>query len=358
MKKIAVIGTVGVPANYGGFETLVENLLTYKQHSEITYRVYCSSPSYKEKRKMYKGASLIYLPLKANGWQALLYDSFSLLHACFTSDAVLALGCSCPIYPLVKFFCRKKLVVNVDGVETARAKWHGPARYMLGYCTRGAVKAADVCVSDNEAIRTYVRETYGRDSEVIEYGGDNASAVQDAQVLERDYGLKPGEYLFKVARIEPENNIGLVLEAAAREPQLPVVVVGNWSRSDYGRKLREQYASCAHIRMLDPIYDSARLNLLRSNCRLYVHGHSAGGTNPSLVEAMHLGLPILAFDVKYNRATTEGKALYFRDADELAALIRTTDDGSLARVAEAMSEIARRRYCWRIICEKYERLFL
>ncbi len=358
MQKVAIIGTVGVPANYGGFETLVENLLDYKRNPDISYRIYCSSKAYPEKRSSYKGAELKYLPLKANGWQAMIYDSLSLLHACFTADRLLVLGCSCPILRLTRLFCRKKLIVNVDGIESAREKWGGAAKSVLRFCMNEAVCAADVLVADNVAIREYVAERYGKDSVVIEYGGDNAEAVTDDGRLRSEYGLERGGYCFKVARIEPENNIGMVLEAFAMLPRERLVVVGNWNRSEYGRTLRQRYASYPNIVMMDPVYEPAKINLLRSNCRLYIHGHSAGGTNPSLVEAMSLGLPVCAFDVKYNRATTEGKALYFASAEELAAHVKRLEPESLERRAREMARIAARRYRWTTICEKYERLFL
>lgn len=356
--KVAIIGTVGVPANYGGFETLVENLLEYRQHSEIVYQVYCSSKAYGKKLSEYKGAKLVYISLRANGWQSLIYDSISLLHACFTTDAILALGCSCPIYPLVKFLCRKKLVVNVDGVEAARDKWNSIAKIVLNYCTRGAISASDECISDNEAIQQYVKKIFSRDSKVIEYGGNNAVSIEDNGTLAREYGVRPGTYLFKVARIEPENNIKMILDAVSGLSGPDLIIIGNWNRSEYGRTLRANYGTCEKIHMLDPIYDLERINLLRSNCLIYLHGHSAGGTNPSLVEAMNSKLPVFAYDVCYNRATTEGQALYFKSADELKVLIQTTSSLRLHEIADALAEVALRRYRWEIICDKYEHLFL
>ena len=149
----------------------------------------------------------------------------------------------------------------------------------------------------------------------------------------------------------------MVLEAFAMLPRERLVVVGNWNRSEYGRALRRRYASYPNIGMMDPIYEPWEINLLRANCRLYIHGHSAGGTNPSLVEAMSLGLPVCAFDVKYNRATTEGKALYFGSAAELAEQVERLTSEMLSAIAREMAGIAVRRYRWTTICEKYERLF-
>ena len=121
-------------------------------------------------------------------------------------------------------------------------------------------------------------------------------------------------YAFKVCRIEPENNVHLILEAFYKYPLLNIVLVGNWNNSVYGKQLKLQFESFENIYLLEPIYDQNILNQLRSNCYLYIHGHSAGGTNPSLVEAMYLELPIIAYDINYNRETTSNKALYFKDS--------------------------------------------
>ena len=119
-----------------------------------------------------------------------------------------------------------------------------------------------------------------------------------------------------------------------------------------------EYTKYKNIKLFNPIYDALEINLLRSNCKFYIHGHSAGGTNPSLVEAMNLHLPIIAYDVVYNKETTEYKALYFEDSKTLIRCIRSSDELKRKSVADAMYAIARRRYLWSIICKKYESLFI
>jgi glycosyltransferase involved in cell wall biosynthesis len=163
----------------------------------------------------------------------------------------------------------------------------------------------------------------------------------------------PEDYAFSVCRIEPENNIHSMLEAFSKLADLPLVIVGNWNNSDYGRDMRQKYAGYKNLLLLDPIYSLGKLKTLRSHARLYVHGHSAGGTNPSLVEAMHFAKPILAFDCGYNRCTTEGKALYFADADSLQKLLRETQEFSIEQVGHDMLEIAQRRYTWDVVAKQY-----
>lgn len=172
-----------------------------------------------------------------------------------------------------------------------------------------------------------------------------------------EYDFQKGRYAFAVCRIEPENNIHLILEAFQNAPPFPVAIIGNWNSSDYGRNLREKHGKRSAIHLLDPIYDPEKLNAVRSRCTLYLHGHSCGGTNPSLVEAMYLGLPIAAYDVNFNRATTENKAFYFDSPETLRAICENLDEAACARNAADMKEIALRRYTWERISRLYAELF-
>jgi hypothetical protein len=203
-KKIAVIGTVGVPACYGGFETLVENLLAeHEEDKNIT--VYCSSKSYIEKPLKYKNAKLHYVPLNANGAQSIPYDIWSLCHAVWKgSDNILLLGVSGAIcLPFIRLFSKVRIVTNIDGLEWKRAKWSGLVKRFLKFSEKLAVKYSDVVVADNAAIADYVRNEYKIESEVIAYGGDHA-VVNDLQPHDENYALA-------LCRIEPENNVELIL---------------------------------------------------------------------------------------------------------------------------------------------------
>ncbi len=358
MKKISIIGTVGVPANYGGFESMVENLIDIKSSNELEYTVYCSSKNYQDKKESYKGAKLEYIPLNANGTQSIIYDVVSLIKASGVSDVILVLGVSgCCFLPIYRLFSKKKLIINIDGLEHRRNKWGKWTKRFLKFSEKMAVRYADVIVADNKGIQDYVLEEYGKDSELIAYGGDHVMVTQpvNADIVLSEYGLADKSFSFSVCRIEPENNVHLVLEAFKRSGR-SLVFVGNWERSDYGKSLKESYSNCSNIRMFPAIYDLNVLNVLRSNCSSYIHGHSAGGTNPSLVEAMFFGRPIIAYDVVYNRETTENKADYFSSVDNLVDILnnsmsKSDDNGHL------MVEVAEKRYRWEGIVKQYEKLY-
>ena len=140
------------------------------------------------------------------------------------------------------------------------------------------------------------------------------------------------KYAFKVCRIEPENNIDMILEGFSKLNNLPLVMIGNWNLSSFGKRMKIKYKKFKHLYLLESIYSRDLLNEIRSNYKVYVHGHSAGGTNPSLVEAMSLGLPTLCYDINYNIVTTDSSALYFKSSDDLINLIKSTSDKQLKEI--------------------------
>lgn len=356
MTKVAIIGTQGVPAKYGGFESLVENLIGKDHSPDIDYTVLCSAKDLRQDIKEYKGAHLKYVPLlRANGVQSIPYDMVSMLKAVNGYDAILVLGVSgCIFLPILKFFSKSKIIVNIDGLEHKREKWGKFARSFLKYSESVAVHNADIVISDNKGIQDYVTGTYNKKSEMIAYGGDhvlrNVDTAKEAEVL-NEYRLEPERYSMTVCRIEPENNCHMTLEAFSRTDKV-LAFIGNWNRSEYGISLKKKYCGYSNIKMLDPIYDLDTLFVLRKNCYAYIHGHSAGGTNPSLVEAMFFGRPILCYDVIYNRSTTFGNAYYFKDSGDIRQIL---DKESLD--GHVMKEIAEQNYTWAHIVAQYERLY-
>lgn len=351
MKKVAIIGTVGIPACYGGFESLVENL-TKNSSKQIRYSVFCSSHHYQEKMEEYNNAKLLYLPLKANGMQSIPYDIFSLIK-CFKlkPDVVLILGVSgCIFLPIFKLISRAKVVTNIDGLEWKRDKWGWAIKKFLKISEKIAVKFSDVVVTDNKAIGDYVYSEYGKYNVTIAYGGDHAIRNSlDEGILKSEFS----DYALGLCRIEPENNVEMILDAFSKISK-KIKFVGNWESSTFGKELRNKYGSFENIELLDPIYDLDRLYRLRKCCSLYLHGHSAGGTNPSLVEMMHFGIPVLAFDCSFNRYSTDDKALYFKDEKQLREIIDSTSEEDLAKNACYMEQIAAKRYTWSEISRLYE----
>jgi glycosyltransferase involved in cell wall biosynthesis len=351
--KIAVVGTVGVPAKYGGFETLAENLVVYndRQSARFKLTVYCSSLAYMNQPNDYRNARLRFIPLKANGVQSIPYDIWSILDAAIRrADVILLLGTSGAfILPLVRAISRTRIICNIDGLEWRRDKWNCLARFVLKALERFAVRYSDVVIADNAAIGAYLAEEYGVDHAIIPYGGDHAL---DAEPDHTAVAELPDSYALALCRIEPENNVHMILDAWSELDQ-QLVFVGNWENSAYGRDLKARFKDHAHFHLLDPVYEASALHALRAGAELYVHGHSAGGTNPSLVEMMHFGIPILAHGCSFNRHTTEDRAQYFESREALIQAAQKLTPEAASEIGKAMQEISQRRYTWAHVGKAY-----
>lgn len=357
-KKVGIIGTNGLPGKYGGWDQLV-NHLTENLQNQFDFIVYTSYTNYDPSNKIVNNATIHKINFKANGGQSIPYDIMSIFHAVRHCDVLFICGTSgCISLPLAKLF-GKKIILNPDGQEWMRDKWSKPVQWFLKLSEKLGVLNSDIIVADNKVIKDYILSDYKRNSVQIEYGGDHVLKVPMSSETETKYGIRSKSYAFKVCRIVPENNIDLILEAFKEVPTVDLVLVGNWAFSDYGINLLEKYKDYPNLKLLMPIYDQQILDELRSNCKIYVHGHSVGGTNPSLVEAMNLGLCIFSYDVSYNRETTENKAFYYSTKEELKELLLQVKNDSCdwETTAGLMKDIANRRYTWDIITSKYAEIF-
>lgn len=203
----------------------------------------------------------------------------------------------------------------------------------------------------------YIAKYYNQNSVLIAYGSDHVKRIlsEDRQMqILKQYGVVKKDYSVSICRIEPENNCEMILEAFAHTGN-KLLYVGNWERCEFGKLLKKKYSKYDNISIVDAIYDLDVLYGLRNNCKFYIHGHSAGGTNPSLVEAMFCKCNILAYDVVYNRETTGNKAHYFSDAIDLALSLSGKEE--LSDNSSDMYELAMKRYTWRKIAQQYESLY-
>lgn len=356
-KNVAIIGTAGLPANYGGFETLTD-YLTKQKNREYDFTVFCGRTPKESQLKEYNGVRLRYLPLKANGSQSILYDVISIVLSWFKYDVLIILGSGgCFILPLLRIFKKTKTIVNFGGLEWKRDKWHPFILKYLRFTESAAIKNATHIVADNQYFCDYIFETYGKRSELIEYGGDHVSKLPITNDLIEKYPFLQGNYAISVSRAQSDNNLHLLLEAYSKMPEHVLVLISNWDKFEYGKNLKKQYSNYANIFIVDAIYDLKVLDVLRSNAHFYIHSHTYCGTAPSLVEAMNLGLPIVSFRANTNFETTENQALFFTTSDELISLISNISEESLKNLGEKMKEIALRRYTWERISNEYALLF-
>ena len=357
IKVVPLVGTVGIPARYGGFETLAEQLCCHISADDVQFVVYCERQSYPatERTGSFKGHQRVFLPLKANGVSSLFYDALALLDAVFRRRAtqIFIFGYSGAwILPLLKLVQpHVKYIVNVDGMEWRREKFSGPTKLLLKALEWCAASAASLVIADNSALAELFRGRYKFNPVVIAYGGDHT--LVDGKALNQselaDDAVR-GHYL-AIARIEPENNSEMIIRGCI-SAGVPLVFIGNWMTNNYGRNLRAKYGEAPDIHLLDPIYDQADLASWRVGAVGYIHGHSVGGTNPSLVEALFHIDQLASFDCSFNRATMSGAGDYFSDADSLAVLLRA----GLSPIKDVELRQLRDIYCWAKIAAQYRNL--
>jgi len=289
--------------------------------------------------------------------QSIIYDLVSIIHAISKRQrTLLVLGVSGAfIFPVVRtLFPNTKIITNIDGIEWKRDKWNKFARSYLKFSEKIAVRYSNKVISDNEAIKHYIAEEYGINSEVIPYGGDHHILRSKKLNIDADNDQK--EYALSICRIEPENNVHMILEAFSKAKLMVLKFVGNWNSSEYARNLKAEYQDDAYIEIIDAVYDEKTIHNLRKDCKLYIHGHSAGGTNPSLVEIMHYDKTVLAFNCQYNRSTMRSIGLFFDDSQSLISLLRGLSQTHIEEIGKQLGDIARENYTWEGVCNKYHQL--
>jgi glycosyltransferase involved in cell wall biosynthesis len=356
--KVSLIGTNGIPAKYGGFETLTEYLAKYLNQDYDLY-CYCAKTP-KEKRLLsFHNTKLIYLPFKANGWQSMVYDALSILDSIFKHDVLVVLGFSGVFAFPLKFIFGKKVIFNIGGIEWQKVRGSKLTGRFEVLVKKGfewiCVKSSDTIIVDNQVLYDYVKEKYNIVPILAEYGGDHAiKEPVSLEILEK-YPFLNKKYDVTVSRAQEDMNIHLIIDAYKTVPERNLVIISNWNTSDYGTALKnENHNKYENIILLDAIYDLKILNTIRGNCSIYLHTHSLCGTAPSLVEAMSLGLPVICFDVPTNRATTEEKSFYFKDVNSLINLIRMLNSEKLENLCNNMMEISKRRYTWKRVVNIYK----
>jgi glycosyltransferase involved in cell wall biosynthesis len=354
------MGTRGVPARYGGFETAVEEIgrrLVQRGH-QVT--VYCRNPGQRQGEHL--GMHLVNLPaVRHRMTETLSHTGLSAGHAIFRDrpDVVLLLNAGNAPWLRPLALAGIPAAIHLDGLESRRQKWRGVGARYYRWAEGAAVAWGTEVIADAEAIAQHVLSRYGRQCVVIPYG---AEVIHPGSDRLAEVGCVPGGYHLVVARFEPENHVLEAVEGYRRSSQQqPLVVVGDAPYSqDYIHQVRQAAAGDARIRLLGSVYDAQLLDQLYAHAATYVHGHSVGGTNPSLLRAMGAGAAVLAFDVEFNREVTAGKALFWSGPDDLGAIFTAIADGAHEGDLSRYRTLGRQRiaehYQWEDVVDRYEAL--
>ncbi|MDP4021775.1 DUF1972 domain-containing protein [Methylobacterium sp. NEAU 140] len=353
---MAILGTRGVPAAHGGFETLAERLAIELVARGWRVEVYCqvSTPT---PPSTWRGIALI--PVAARGDGALstiVFDLKCTLRAAGRPALPLVLGYNTAAFSLLYRLRGKRSVMNMDGIEWKRERWSRPAKawFWLNEWL-GSVFSTHLVADHPEIARHLARRTDPARITTIAYGADPIADAPAAPLAE--YGVKPGGYGLVIARVVPENLVLQIVRAwSETRPGLPLVLLGKVDPDDpYHRAVRA--AAGPDVVLAGAIYDAGRVAALRRHARFHIHGHTVGGTNPSLVEALGAGCPILAHDNPFNRWVAGDGAVYFGDESELRRGILALVRAAPSRL-DAMAEASRRRHAedfgWTGIFDAYE----
>ena len=362
--RIALIGTRGVPARYGGFETCVEEVgsrLAALGH-EVT--VYCRPVEGEDRPAEHRGMRLVHLPAaRRRALETLTHTGLSTAHLLAGSvrrgrpdAAVVFNAANAPWLPLLRA-ARIPVATHVDGLEWKRAKWGPSGRRYYRAAEALAVRWSDDLIADARGIQDYYRREFDADTTYLAYGAPLQRAPRQDRLGELE--LQAGRYHLAVARFEPENHLHLIIEGYVRSSaRCPLVVVGSAPYShDYTRSLHE--LADGRVRFTGGIWDQDLLDQLYANALVYWHGHSVGGTNPSLLRAMGAAAPTNAFDVDFNREVLGAHGGYFAAADDVTALAERAESAPSETVLRGkLGQQKAEAYDWDEVALGYERLCL
>lgn len=358
--RIAIIGTRGIPNQYGGFEQFAEYVsvgLADKGHEVFAY----SSHDHPYQNVGWKNVHIIhcYDPEQVIGTAGqFIYDFNCVLDAHKRKfDVMLVLGYT-SISVWGRYFPRKPVtVVNMDGLEWKRTKYSKPTRRFLQYAERLAVRLFDEHISDSPAIQEYLSRKYGITSEFIPYGAEIFNNEQ--KDILPSFGLRPLDYFMIMARMEPENNIEPILEGFHRSSSTKAMLVIGNTKNNFGQYLVKRFGEDSRIRFAGAIYDSQKIHTLKVFTALYFHGHSVGGTNPSLLEAMASRALIAAHDNTFNKAVLGPDAFYFSTAEDVLRLVSEPADlVTMQQMIANNLEKIRNQYNWKSVIDRYEQVLL
>jgi len=361
-KKISILGIRGIPGRHGGFESFAEKFALYLVERGWSVTVYCQELGdgaiYQDS---WLGVDLVHIPVKqAGSLGSILFDWKSILHARRHDGKKLTLGYNTAIFNVILRLSGHINFINMDGLEWRRKKWSTLIKAWLYINERLGCLIGNHLVADHPEIENHLATRVSRKKiTMIPYG---ATAIESANlaVLEK-YNLLPNRYVILIARLEPENSILEIVKGFCHQTRPEkLVVLGDYdpTSNNYHRKIID--AANSNVLFLGAIYDEEIINALRFYCKLYVHGHSVGGTNPSLVEALGANSAILAHDNKFNRWVTDNQSEYFRGAGDCSTqfTILLNNGEKIARMKKASKERFEKCFILEDILRRYEDLIL
>ncbi len=356
--KIAILGTRGIPNHYGGFEQFAEFFSVYLVEQGHEVYVY-NSHNHKYQKSTFHGVNLIHIhdpEYKYGTFGQFIYDYNCILDSRKRDfDIILQLGYTSN--SIWYFLLPKKpiIITNMDGIEWKRSKYNRLVQQFLRFAERLAANSSDYLVADSLGIQTFLKKRYNKESTYIAYGAYPFD-TPDQDILAA-YNVEKDQFNMIMARFEPENNLQMVLDGVVKSEQLTTILVVGNHETKYGSHLKERYKNHAHIRFTGGIYNLEHLNNLRYYSKMYFHGHSVGGTNPSLLEAMASQALIISHNNDFNRGVLKENAYYFSNADEVKELLLTCKKSDNLHFVQNNYQAIVDKFNWKTINAAYLQLF-
>ena len=361
MIHVLILGTRGVPAEHGGFETFAEDLSLYLIAQGHRVTVYCQAESEGTiSEDCWRGVRRILIPSRRNPLGTILFDWIATWHSCQEKGVVLTLGYNTGVFNLLHRLRQIPTAMNMDGIEWKRRKWTRAQRVWLWFNEWCGALAADSLIADHPEIARYLRRRVSHAKiATIPYGAVEVTSAP-VEVVER-FGLKPKKYFIVIARPEPENSVLEIVRAYSQHSfDTLLVVLGSYSPENNRYHASVMQAAGPGVKFIGAVYDRDVVRSLRFHAKAYLHGHTVGGTNPSLVESLAAGNAVIAHDNVYNRWVAGERAKYFATSDDLAAILLELDESpnDLVDMEEASRCRYRQAFTPGMVLQAYERLLM
>ncbi len=350
-KTIAIIGSHGLYANYGGWDELVNNLAERK--SKDTHYLIFNSADAPPRKSVPEGITVKQMRLRADGFQGILYDFWSILLCYWKLDVILLLGVQgIPLIQFLRPFRKVRIVSNVGGIEWLRPKFGFFQRQYLKWCFNLSMIYSDIVILDNPYHLGFLPGRVKAEVKVLPYGGEIDTTLSITKELEKKYPFLRSDYFLSISRSLEDNQIGTLCESFIGS-EYTLVLISNLSSTPYGQGIQKDFGNIPNIILIDGLYNKPELDLVRRHCKAYIHTHTLCGTAPSLVEMMIAQRPILSFDNPQNRFTLNEEGFFFSSFADVQAFLNHGEDLSLLIASREVCG----RYTWKNIVAEYESCF-
>ena len=353
MKKVAIIGSHGLYANYGGWDQLVNNLAERKSDEEINYIIFNSKESPKEIVPP-SGVVIKRINLKASGFEGIFYDFWSILICYFKVDTLLLLGVQgIPLVAFFSFFKKKIVVSNVGGLEWERPKFGFITKLYLKFCFQLSFVFSKYVILDNEHYKIFAPKKSNAEIVVLPYGGEIDTTLVTTPKLLVKYPFLSEKYFLSISRSLEDNMIDEVC-GAFLNLEVKLVMISNFSATNYGKIIFEKYRNYPNLILINGLYNKPELDLVRRNCAAYIHTHTLCGTAPSLVEMIISQRPIVSIDVPQNRFTLDNQGFFYKNFEELKQFLAKPKELNDFIPAKSSCD----KYDWELTVKKYQDLLV